>query len=51
VPGATVRITEGPFENFEAVVDEVMAGKGLVRVMVNIYGRPTPLELEPWEVE
>jgi transcriptional antiterminator NusG len=49
--GETVKIKEGPFENFEGTVDEVIEGKGLVRVMVEIFGRPTPVELEYWQVE
>ncbi len=49
--GETVKIKEGPFENFEGSVDEVLEGKGLVRVMVEIFGRPTPVELEYWQVE
>ena len=49
--GDTVKIKEGPFENFEGSVDEVLEGKGLVRVMVEIFGRPTPVELEYWQVE
>jgi len=49
--GETVKIKEGPFENFEGSVDEVIEGKGLVRVMVEIFGRPTPVELEYWQVE
>ena len=49
--GDTVKIKEGPFENFEGTVDEVLEGKGLVRVMVEIFGRPTPVELEYWQVE
>jgi transcriptional antiterminator NusG len=49
--GQTVKIKEGPFENFEGRVDEVLESKGLVRVMVEIFGRPTPVELEYWAVE
>jgi transcription termination/antitermination protein NusG len=49
--GETVKIKEGPFENFEGSVDEVLEGKGLVRVMVEIFGRATPVELEYWQVE
>jgi transcriptional antiterminator NusG len=49
--GDAVRIKEGPFENFEGVVREVIPSKGLVRVVVTIFGRPTPVELEYWQVE
>lgn len=49
--GNTVKIKEGPFENFEGVVDEVQAAKGLIRVMVTIFGRETPVDLEYWQVE
>jgi len=46
-----VKIKEGAFENFEGAVDEVLADKGLVRVIVTIFGRATPVELEYWQVE
>jgi transcriptional antiterminator NusG len=49
--GETVKIKEGPFENFEGTVDEVLPDKGLVRVIVTIFGRATPVELEYWQVE
>jgi transcriptional antiterminator NusG len=49
--GDTVKIKEGAFENFEGVVDEVLPDKGVVRVVVTIFGRPTPVELEFWQVE
>lgn len=49
--GDPVRIKEGPFENFDGVVDEVVPSKGLVRVVVTIFGRPTPVELEYWQLE
>jgi len=49
--GDSVKIKEGAFENFEGVVDEVLADKGLVRVIVTIFGRATPVELEYWQVE
>ncbi len=49
--GDLVKIKEGAFENFEGAVDEVLAEKGLVRVIVTIFGRATPLELEYWQVE
>jgi transcriptional antiterminator NusG len=50
-PGDKVKIKEGPFENFDGVVEEVFPAKGMVKVIVTIFGRPTPLELEYWQVE
>jgi transcriptional antiterminator NusG len=49
--GDRVKVTEGPFENFEGTVDEISAQKGTVRVIVMIFGRPTPIEIEYWQVE
>ena len=49
--GDGVKIKEGPFENFDGIVDEVYPEKGLVRVIVTIFSRPTPVELEYWQVE
>ena len=49
--GDPVRVKEGVFANYDGVVHEIMAAKGLVRVMVTIFGRPTPVELEYWQVE
>ena len=49
--GEAVRIKEGPFENFEGTVEEVSAAKGTVKVIVTIFGRPTSVELEYWQVE
>jgi len=49
--GDRVKINEGPFESYTGVVDEVNDGKGLVRVIVTIFGRETPVELEYWQVE
>jgi transcriptional antiterminator NusG len=49
-PGDHVKIKQGPFENFEGAVDEVQLDKGLVRVIVTIFGRATPVELEYWQV-
>jgi transcriptional antiterminator NusG len=45
-PGEHVIVTEGPFANFNGVIDEVRPEKGKVRVMVSIFGRSTPVELE-----
>lgn len=49
--GDNVSIKEGPFENYEGTVDEVMPDKGLVRVLVSIFGRQAPIELEYWQIE
>jgi len=47
----TVRITEGPFTNFSGKVDEVNAERNTLRVLVTIFGRATPVELEFGQVE
>lgn len=49
--GSTVRITTGPFADFTGVVDEVMLEKEKVRVLVSIFGRATPVELNFGDVE
>ncbi|MHC4713311.1 MAG: transcription termination/antitermination protein NusG [Planctomycetota bacterium] len=49
--GDTVKIKEGPFENFDGIVEEVIPTKGLVRVVVTIFGRATRVELEYWKLE
>ena len=49
--GDQVKIKSGPFENYDGTVDEVFPGKGMVKVIVTIFGRPTPVELEYWQVE
>jgi transcriptional antiterminator NusG len=47
----SVRITEGPFANFNGLVDEVNEDRQTVKVMVTIFGRSTPVELEFNKVE
>lgn len=44
--GDDVRVVDGPFTNFTGTVEEVKPEKGKVRVLVSIFGRPTPVELE-----
>lgn len=48
--GEAVTIKEGPFENYEGTVDELVPEKGLVRVLVTIFGRQAPIELEEWQI-
>ncbi|MBN8730199.1 MAG: transcription termination/antitermination protein NusG [Acidobacteria bacterium] len=49
--GETVRITEGPFANFSGRVDEVNTERDTLRVLVTIFGRSTPVELDFLQVE
>lgn len=49
--GDRIKVKEGPFENFEGEIDEVFPDKGQVRVIVSIFGRATPIELEYWQIE
>jgi transcription termination/antitermination protein NusG len=49
--GETVRITEGPFAEFMAVVDEIYPDRGKVRVLVSFFGRETPVEMDFLQVE
>jgi transcriptional antiterminator NusG len=46
-----VKVVNGPFENFEGEVDEILGEQGKVRIITTIFGRPTPLELEYWQIE
>lgn len=48
--GEHVLIKEGPFQNYEGTVDELVPEKGLVRVLVTIFGRQAPIELEEWQL-
>lgn len=46
MPGDKVRIVEGPLTNFIGIVDEIKPDKGKVKVLVSIFGRETPVEIE-----
>ena len=51
IPGDLVRIMDGPFKDYEGKVSEIDEAKGKVRVMVNIFGRETPVELDFLQVK
>jgi len=49
--GETVRITQGPFADFMAVVDQLYPERGKVRLLVSFFGRETPVEMDFLQVE
>src|SRR4030042_1525027 len=49
--GDMIKIREGAFENFEGVVDSIDRERGIVKVIVTIFGRSTPLDIEYWQIE
>ena len=50
-PGDAIKVVDGPFNTFEGFVEEVYPDKMKVRVLVSIFGRKTPLELDYLQVE
>ncbi|MBA4537001.1 transcription termination/antitermination protein NusG [Bacillus aquiflavi] len=49
--GETVRVNEGPFANFTGVIEEIDKDKAKLKVLVNMFGRDTPIELEYTQIE
>lgn len=49
--GESVKVADGPFSDFVGQVDEINLDRGKVRVMVSIFGRPTPVELDFSQVQ
>ena len=49
--GDQIKIREGAFENFEGLVDSIDPERGIVKVIVTIFGRSTPLDIEYWQIE
>ncbi len=50
-PGVLVRITDGPFKDFEGKVSEIDEERGKLKVLVNVFGRDTPVELDSLQVK
>ena len=49
--GESVRIKDGAFENFDGAIEEIDEERGKLKILVSIFGRSTPVELEFWQVE
>ena len=49
--GDTVKVIEGPFANFTASVEDIDRAKAKIKVLVNMFGRDTPVELDFSQIE
>ena len=49
--GQSIRVTDGPFIDFVGIVDEISGEKGKVKVLLTLFGRETPVELDFLQVE
>lgn len=49
--GEVVNITDGPFKGFDGAINEIDAAKGKLKVLVNMFGRETPVELDSLQVK
>jgi transcriptional antiterminator NusG len=49
--GDKIRVIEGPFQNFQGTVEDTNPERGRMKVIVPVFGRPTPVELEYYQVE
>jgi len=49
--GQSIRVTDGPFIDFVGIVDEISSDKGKVKVLLTLFGRETPVELDFLQVE
>ena len=49
--GETIKVIRGPFENFSGIIEDINTEKGKIKVMVSMFGRETPVELDYHQVE